>query len=100
MALTPPPGKTWITVEVDTTSWDTGNFEYEDAFDNVIEEKDGPAPETDREKGVRRLNEARRRFEDARFDFRPGGSPHDAAQAMRDGCSLLVEALTLLGEDL
>lgn len=39
---TPPAGKTWVTIELDTDKWDTGDFEYEDVFDVVIGSVDGP----------------------------------------------------------
>lgn len=39
---TPPAGKTWVTVEIDTDKWDTGEFEYEDVFDVVIGSVEGP----------------------------------------------------------
>lgn len=99
LTATPPAGKAWVTVELDTKDWDTGNFEYEDAFDNVVNEEHGPEDEDPSDKCNRLLNEAEMKFRDASYSF-PQGSPSGTGQLLAEGAVLLANALKVLREEL
>jgi hypothetical protein len=101
LTATPPPGKAWVTVELDTADWDSGNFETEDLLDNVVHEEHGIDPEEEdpSDKCNRLLGEAEIEFRLGATTY-PFGDPATTGQHLSKGSTLLAEALKVLREEL
>lgn len=98
---TPPPGKTWVTVEMDTELYDNPLWStlVGSASAPVVKDVKGSKPETDRERAMRLLGESASRFERASAAFRDATLPMSEAPArLARGASSLADALKALQE--
>ena len=95
---TPDPGKTRITIEIDTADWDSGEF----CLDENLDDADivhGPTLEDPSDKCNRLLREAERKFRLTQTTF-PTGTPYDVGQCLAQGADLLAQALKVFREEL
>lgn len=100
LTATPPPGKAWVTVELDTADWDSGNFETEDLLDNVVNEEHGPSPEEAADKANRLLETAERELREAARGFQSYQPIGTGVTELADACGRMAEALAALREAL
>lgn len=92
MEKTPPPGKTWITVETDGTTVPSGW--------PIVHVEKGPEPEHPSDKCNRLLGEAETWFRGAADALGPNRNIADAPSRMLLGCRHLADALKVFREEL
>lgn len=96
---TPPPGKTWLTVELD--SEEVRLLSEVDIWDlDIVQEVRGEAPEDPSDKVRRLLAEAEDWFRSAANSFTNGADIVDAPSRMMAGCRVLADALKASREEL
>ena len=97
---TPEPGKTRITIEIDTADFESGNYDLNEfQFDRCTGIVHGPDPEDPSDKCNRLLEEAEEKFRLTRTKF-PHGTPYDVGQCLAEGAELLAQALKVFREEL
>jgi len=95
----PPPGKVWVTVEIDQDDYDkTTDVDLWD-LDEVAVER-GEEPEDPSDKCNRLLEQAETRFRQAVYASRPSGNLADFPHHASAGIEFLAEALKVLREEL
>jgi len=95
---TPPPGKMWLTIEVDSDTPQARCEAYAMGHP-IVNREFGPDPEDPSDKCNRLLGEAEEKFRITRTRF-PHGTPYDVGQCLADGADLLAQALKVLREEL
>ena len=96
---TPPPGKVWLTVEMDETDWnETACIDVWDL--DLIEDRHGPEDEDPSDKSNRLLSQAEERFRSAAYEAHVGGSSYLTLNHVAAGSEFLADALKVLREEL
>ena len=96
---TPDPGKTRITMEIDTADWDSGNFDLKESIlDGDADIVHGPT-EDPSDKCNRLLGEAEVEFRIGSSAY-PFGDPSTTGQHLAKGAELLAQALKVFREEL
>lgn len=91
----PPPGKVWLTVEIDQDDYDqTADVDLWDLEEVAVSRGEDPS-----DKCNRLLNEAESKFRDAYHSY-PISTPQVTGEYLSQGARLLAEALKVFREEL
>lgn len=96
---TPPPGKVWLTVEIDQDDFDSVRDVDIWDLDHVKAER-GEVEEDPSDKCNRLLKEAETEFREAQSGFQPHRITGSGVANMARGAELLADAVKVLREEL
>lgn len=101
MTETPPPGKTWVTIEIEseTDGLLSNGIPTKLLGRDVVQFREGPDREDPSDKCNRLLGEAEFKFRDACYSY-PTGGPANTGKLLSEGAELLAQALKVFREEL